>query len=63
MVTVDETPKLKQGRTYEFSFKGLSSDTKPTGKHEGLLIANGSTFIEMDTKNLKYYDEGGGTWV
>lgn len=63
MVSIDETPRLKHGGTYEFAFKGLSSDTKPTGKYEGLPIANGSTFIEIDTKNLKYYDEGGGTWV
>lgn len=63
MVTIDETPKLKHGGTYGFAFKGLSSDTKPTGEHAGLPIANGSTFIEMDTKHLKYYDEEGGTWV
>ena len=63
MVTIDETPRLKQGETYEFAFKGLSTDTKPIGTYNGLSIANGSTFIEMDTKIFKYYDEGGGTWV
>lgn len=63
MVTVDEIPKLKQGGKYECSFKGLSTDEKPTVKYNGLPIANGSTFIEMNTKSLKYYDEANATWV
>lgn len=63
MVTIDATPKSKQGGTYEFSFKGLSTDTKPTQNYRGLPIANGSTFIEMDTMKLSYYDEEGAQWL
>lgn len=47
----------------DFSFKGLSTDTKPTETHEGVIIKNGSSFLEIDTKELKFYDAGSGTWV
>ena len=63
MVTLDNTPELKHGGTYEMSFKGLSTDTKPTEKYNNLRIANGSTFMEIDTKSLKFYDEEGAQWV
>lgn len=36
---------------------GLSTDAKPTTG-----IANGSTFIEMDTSKLYFFDEASGTW-
>lgn len=36
---------------------GLSTDAKPTTG-----IANGSTFIEMDTSTLYFFDEEAGTW-
>jgi len=63
MITIDETPRLKTGGKYEFSFKGLSTDAKPTETHMDLPIANGSSFMEIDTKELKYYDEAGKSWV
>lgn len=63
MITIDGTPKLKQNGTHEFSFKGLSTDSKPTQKYKNLPIANGSIFIEMDTMKLSYYDEGGKQWL
>lgn len=47
----------------EFSFKGLSTDTKPTVTWEDTQIANGSSFMEMDTKSLKFYDEATDSWV
>ena len=43
---------LKYGAKYNTtvcSFCGLSTDTKPTGVYEGVYIASGSDFIEMDT--------------
>ena len=49
--------------TYEFGFKGLSTDTKPTGVHDGKTIANGSTFFEMDTQAVFYYDGGTDSWL
>ena len=63
MITIDETPKRKQNDTFEFSFSGLSSDTKPTGTYEDMKIANASSFFEIDTQELKFYDEEGETWV
>lgn len=63
MITMDETPKLKQGNTYAMSLKGLSTDTKPVGEYQNLAIANGSSFMELDTKSLKFYDEEGGEWL
>ena len=49
--------------TVERSLKGLSTDTKPTGTYDGKKIANGSTFMEIDTKTLYYYDAASETWV
>lgn len=46
-----------------FSFKGLSTDAKPTETYLGVEIENGSSFLEMDTKSLAFYDEGTQTWV
>ena len=45
------------------SLKGLSSDIKPTGEYQGVKILNGSSFLEMDTKDLKFYDEESEIWV
>lgn len=42
---------------------GLSTDTKPTGTFEQYTIANGSTFLEMDTPATSYYDESTDAWV
>ncbi len=63
MITIDTTPKLKQNGAYEISFKGLSTDNKPTVKYNNVPIANGSTFIEMDTMKLSFYDEEGKQWL
>ena len=46
-----------------WSFKGLSTDTKPTGTYGGVEIENGSSFLEMDTKDLTFYDEASSSWV
>lgn len=45
-----------------FSFKGLSTDTKPTDKFQGLEIPNGSSFMEIDTQNIVFYDAENKTW-
>lgn len=47
----------------KFEFDGLSSDTKPTGSYEGIELMNGSSFFEMDTQDVKFYDEASQTWV
>lgn len=48
---------------YKFSFKGLSTDTKPTGEYLGKPIANTSTFFEMDTQDVYFYDGGTNAWL
>ena len=45
------------------NLNGLSTDTKPTGTYEGKKIANGSTFFEMDTQTVKFYDAENDVWV
>lgn len=46
-----------------FAFKGLQADSKPTGTWEGTIIENGSSFLEIDTQNVKFYDQENQTWV
>ena len=46
-----------------FSFKGLSTDSKPTGEYMGKTIANGSSFFELDTQDIKFYDADSQSWV
>lgn len=40
-------------------FSGLSTDTKPTGTD----IATGSTFVEVDTGDVYFFDEESNTWL
>ena len=47
----------------KFELSGLSTDTKPTGTFAGKAIANGSSFFEMDTQNVKFYDAENDAWV
>lgn len=49
--------------SYKFSFKGKSTDTKPTGSYFGMPIANTSTFFEMDTQQVFFYDEDTNDWL
>lgn len=44
------------------SFKGLSTDTKPVETFQGLEIPNGSSFLEIDTQNMVFYDAENKTW-
>lgn len=46
-----------------FSFNGLSTDTKPTGTMDGTIIGNGSTFLEMDTRKMAFYNDVTDTWL
>lgn len=42
---------------------GMSTDEKPIGSYEGYRIMNGSTFLEMDTSMVYFYDEETQTWI
>ena len=37
-------------------YRGLSTDSKPAA-------ANGSTFLEMDTGKIYFYNADGSTWI
>ena len=58
MITVD-----KSDVNEPLSFKGLSTDTKPTVKYGSLPILNGSSFLEMDTQDVYFYDGATNTWL
>ena len=47
----------------ELSFKGKSTDSKPTHTFEGIKITNGSSFFEMDTQNVYFYDGSTDSWL
>ena len=53
----------KDDTTEELSFKGLSTDTKPTVTYDDLKITNGSSFFEMDTQEVYFYDEATESWL
>lgn len=53
----------KDDTTNELSFKGLSTDTKPTVSYNSLKITNGSTFFQMDTQEVYFYDEATESWL
>ena len=61
MITVKEVKGTANGG--EFSLYGLSTDSKPTGNFLGMQIDNGSTFFEMDTKSVKFYDTDSDSWI
>jgi len=45
------------------NIKGWSDESKPTEKLGDYIIADCSTFMEMDTGNLYAFKESSGTWV
>lgn len=42
---------------------GLSTDEKPTPAYKGVLVANGSKYIEIDTGSAYGFDEENATWI
>lgn len=60
MVTYTGVPKTD--KTYQYEFDGLSTDSKPT-KTDYPDMGNGSSFMEMDTKKLYFYDAKNDVWV
>ena len=53
----------KDDTSKELAFKGLSTDTKPTVKYGDMPITNGSTFFEMDTQQVFFYDGDSDDWL
>lgn len=48
-------PAITRG---SLDLRGLSTDSKPTEN-----IPNGSTFIEMDTGKVYFFNEAGPAWI
>jgi hypothetical protein len=61
MISYSVKAQLKD--TAEFAFKGLSTDDKPTGTFINRIIGNGSTFFEMDSQEVYFYDGGTNSWL
>lgn len=53
----------KDDTSVELSFKGLSTDTKPTGYYDDTEITNGSSFFCMDTQEVFFYDYETQAWL
>lgn len=64
MITIYDTKnnKFEQEETFVIvELRGLSTDIKPT-EINGKTINNGSTFIEIDTGNIYFYDLANEEW-
>lgn len=57
MVRVLDHRFIGKGVKY-FEYAGLSTDDKPTDN-----VATGSSFFEVDTTDVYFYDEGSETWI
>lgn len=65
MVTIYDIKRndLRNDKSYILAdLRGLSTDIKPT-EIETDIIENGSTFIEMDTQDIYFYDGSNETWI
>lgn len=61
MITVHSKTYIQGKDRWDFTFKGLSSDTKPLSSFGGNKIAENSLFLELDSGNIKYYEEASST--
>lgn len=60
MITVNSMKYIQDKDKWDFNFKGMLSDTKPTGTFNSHPIATNSLFLELDTETFYYYD--GESW-
>lgn len=60
MITYTGNSKTETGQ--RFDFEGLSTDTKPTLADYPSMM-NGSSFLEMDTKKIYFWDADNEQWV
>jgi len=60
--TIERTRILPDSERILVEVRGLSTDTKPT-EINGKEIDNGSTFIEMDTQKIFFYDLTSQEWL
>lgn len=57
MISITKTD-IKNSTTLIAEYRGLSTDTKPTEN-----IGNGSSFIEMDTGKIYFYNAETEQWL
>ena len=64
MVTIYkiERADIKGAGKFLVEFRGLADDDKPTSIG-GATIENGSSYLEMNTGKIYYYDLENTTWV
>ncbi len=65
MISIYHTTKQNLGVNDNYittELRGLSTDEKPTELNDK-KIANGSTFIEMDTLKIYFYDAENEEWI
>ena len=60
MITYTGNSKTETNSRYDF--EGLSTDTKPTIA-DFPKMQNGSSFFEMDTKKIYFYNADSDQWV
>lgn len=60
MITVTDVKGTANGGL--FSLMGKSLDTKPTDKLLGMAIDNGSSFFEIDTHKIYFFDFDAKEW-
>lgn len=63
MVTLLKMPRRWEDGSYNFGFGGKSTDTKPTKTWDDYTIGNGSSFFEIDTLSLYFYDLDTESWI
>lgn len=59
---VTNTGISRTDNDYSYDFMGLSTDAKPTIA-DFPSMKNGSSFFEMDTKKIYFYDAENAQWV
>lgn len=60
MITLHAIRNVDGDRNFEYDFKGLSTDSKPT-EWGGKSIEQNSLFLELDTGDFYYFD--GESWT
>ena len=62
MITVTKNNYI-QDKMCRFSLVGMAEDEKPIGAFQERKIQNGSTFLEMDTGKLYFYNAEEDSWL
>ena len=61
MITAERVSGTNEAAKWKFT--GLSDDDKPTVEWEGTKILNSSSFFEMDTFKVSFYNGATDAWI